>query len=101
MQRKAAEPEATEKPSKPRPTKPKTSGPRRLTYKEKMELGELPGRIDKLEKQIDEFHQQMADPTFYQQDGEEITQKMEQLKSLETELSEVFERWEALEELAD
>lgn len=73
---------------------------RRLTYKEKEELKALPAKIEEIEEQIQHLHNEMAQPAFYQQPGERIAQEQTRLKSLEAELAVVYERWEALEQLA-
>ena len=73
---------------------------RRLTYKEKEELKTLPAKIEEIEVQLQQLHNDMAQPTFYQQPGERIAQEQARLKSLEAELAVVYERWEALEQLA-
>jgi len=69
----------------------------KLSYKDQRELDQLPQQIEQLETDIDELHQQMADPAFYRQDGARISEQKEQLASLETELAQVYARWEALE----
>ncbi len=69
----------------------------KLSYKDQRELDQLPQQIEQLETDIDELHQQMADPAFYRQDGARISEQKEQLASLEAELAQVYARWEALE----
>ena len=49
--------------------KPKKEGPRRLTFKERKELEELPGLIEALEKEQAVLHERMADPAFYREAG--------------------------------
>ena len=41
----------------------------------------------------------MATPTFYQQDSAEIAQAVSQLKELQDELAQAYQRWEELEKL--
>ena len=77
--------------------KSKTEKPRRLSYNEKRELEGLPGKIDQLETNIGQIHRLMAEPEFYQQPGEVIAQQQEQLKTLESDLQQAYQRWEALE----
>ena len=92
-------PAAAEKvePAKGRTKPPPKERPRRLTYAEQRELEALPARIEQFETQIGELHQAMADPAFYRQDSSPIVQTNARLKSLERELAEAYERWEALE----
>ena len=83
---------------KPKPTPSKADQPRKLTYKEQLELKDLPGQIEQLESQQTELHATMADPTFYQQDGQAIAETTSKLKTLEATLEQVYARWEELEE---
>jgi ATP-binding cassette subfamily F protein uup len=71
---------------------------RRLNYREQQELKALPEAIEALEKEIDQLHQAMADPAFYQQPGSQIAEEQSRLKQLEDQLASTYERWEALEE---
>jgi ABC transport system ATP-binding/permease protein len=91
-----------EKPAtRPQPAKPAaTSGPRKLTYKERLELESLPERISQLESHIDALHTEMAQPQFYQQPGPQIAEAQARLKQLETDLSAAYARWEELERVA-
>ena len=43
----------------------------------------------------------MADPAFYKRDGTAIAQNKNRLTELESKLTEAFQRWEALEGVAD
>jgi len=66
---------------------------------EKRELEELPQRIEALELKQGEYHERMADPTFYQQDGADIAKAKAELDAIERELAETYLRWETLESL--
>ncbi len=70
---------------------------RKITYKEQMELRELPGKIEELELKVEDLHNLMADPGFYKQAGDKIAQATEKLKQLEAELESAYARWEELE----
>ncbi len=72
---------------------------KKLSYKDQRELDELPETIAELEAKIEEIQQRMAEPDFYQQAKEHITQANEEMVALEQSLEEVFERWEHLEAL--
>lgn len=88
--KKATKEKAPEMPS----TEPEK---RKLSYKEKRELESLPERIEQLELEIAQIHETMADPGFYQNPGDQIAKTTQQLESLQSELSNAFERWEELE----
>ncbi len=70
---------------------------RKLSYNEKRELEELPGRIEMLEAEQRELTVMMEDPAFYQQEGTVITQAVNRLQELHDELSRVYQRWVELE----
>ncbi len=71
---------------------------RRLSFKEKSELGALPATIETLETEIKNLHQVMARANFYQQPGEKIAQEQDRLQTLEARLAKSYQRWEELEE---
>jgi ATP-binding cassette subfamily F protein uup len=72
---------------------------KRLTFKEKQELESLPGKIEQLEAEIAALHADMAQPTFYQQPGEQIAAAQARLTQLEQGLASAYHRWEELEQL--
>ncbi|EMI19616.1 ABC transporter ATPase [Rhodopirellula maiorica SM1] len=77
--------------------KPAKPAAKKLSFKDKHELEQLPARIEKLEVQIAKLHDRMADPTFYQKGGAEIAKVSGELADLEQQLATAFERWEELE----
>jgi len=79
----------------------KSGSGRKLKYAEQQELAKLPGRIETLEAEIGQLHQIMADPVFYQSDAAKIADKQAELKQLEKDLKDAYERWELLELLAN
>ncbi|MCK4509065.1 MAG: ATP-binding cassette domain-containing protein, partial [Desulfuromonadales bacterium] len=81
--------------------KPKRERTRKLTFKEKHELEELPLQIDTLETEIAELHAKMADPDFYRTAGEQVATTTTRLEMIETELAETYTRWEELDSLSN
>jgi len=77
----------------------KETGLRKLTFKEIGELDELPGFIEKMEEEQQQLFQSLADPTFYQQDGERIGSMKSRLQQLENDLAAAYERWQQLESI--
>jgi len=77
-------------PGKKRPRSP-------LAHGEKLELADLPARIEELEAKLAGLHERMSDPTFFRQEGAVIADAQATLKSLEAEIGAAYERWEALE----
>ena len=89
----AAKPAATR--SEPRQPPPQRA--RRLTYKEQRELEALPQRIETLEAELGDLHQQTADPAFYRKAPAEIIRVKGRLDTLQKEVAEAYRRWEELE----
>ncbi len=70
---------------------------RTLTFKEKKDLEELPGRIEAMETERDQLYASLADPDFYRQEGDKIPVANTRIKELEQEIAAAYERWDSLE----
>lgn len=77
----------------------KNYAPKKLSYNAQRELTQLPEKIEKLENDISELQQKMADPLFYKQAQALIVETQEQLSAYEAELTAAYQRWEELESL--
>lgn len=76
----------------------KTATPKKqLTTDEKRELKDIPKKIEKMEIEQQQLHQQMADSNFYKKDKMTIIQVQTRLSTLEDELKNLYKRWELLE----
>ena len=84
---------AASRPAKPKPQKAR----QKLGYNEQRELKALPRKIEKLEASIAELQQRMAQPEFYQQAAADINDAQQRLKQQESELEQLYQRWEQLE----
>jgi ATP-binding cassette subfamily F protein uup len=91
-------------PSPPEKSRPKREAPRKLSFKERRELSELPGRIrdaeagiSALEAERDELQRSMADPAFYRQEGTLVAQGRARLEAVQAEIEEAYRLWESLE----
>jgi ABC transport system ATP-binding/permease protein len=74
---------------------------RRLSFREKQELEELPDRIEALETERDEIGETLADPALYQRDdGSRTTALTTRLEEIAGELETAYGRWEELADLA-
>jgi ATP-binding cassette subfamily F protein uup len=90
---------------KPRPAAPvKKPSPlpglqenKKLSFKEKRELGSLPPLIERLEQEHKELSLQMADPAWFCKPGF-ITLSKERLAQIDNDLSAAYLRWEDLSE---
>jgi ATP-binding cassette subfamily F protein uup len=81
-----------------RASAPATDRKRRMSYKDQLELTNLPAKIEAIEASIAAVHTKMAEPSFYQQGGAEIAKVQQELKQLESDLATAYERWETLEQ---
>lgn len=99
------QPQAAAAPAKPAPKKEKAraaagEGPRKLTFREKRELAELPQRIESMEAEQQALYQTLAAPAFYQQRGAGTAGINNRLAELEAALLVAYQQWEKLETLA-
>jgi len=70
---------------------------KKLNNKEQQELKSLPQKIEKLDAELKELHEKMADPQFYQQSAAEIAKATARVKVIPEELEAAYQRWEQLE----
>ena len=84
-------------PAKKIETKQMADRPRKLSFKEKKELEEIPKLIETLETEQQQLHDAMADPDFYKK-GPEIAPATARLEKLTKQLENAYERWQMLEE---
>ena len=68
----------------------------KLSYKDQQELDALPGKIETLEKEQEKLQATISQPDFYTGNQEQITQVLERLKIVESELEVTYQRWEEL-----
>lgn len=78
-------------------TNSSTPATQTLSDGERKELFNLPKQIERCEREQEKLHEKMADPDFYNQDQPKIDKVVNQLKKLENEGENLFERWEELE----
>ena len=81
--------------AKPRTDKPR---PAKLSYKLKLELEQLPGKISELEGEVAELQRAVSDPEFYARPQHEVNETLEHLAATENRLESTIERWMELEE---
>ncbi|MDZ7778384.1 MAG: ATP-binding cassette domain-containing protein [Gemmatimonadota bacterium] len=74
--------------------------PKKLTYNDQRELERLPGTIEKLEAELAEAHEALADPELYKRDPEAVSEVTRKAEALERKIEEAFDRWAELSERA-
>lgn len=79
------------------PTK-KTKKQSSLSYKERKELSGLPAKVEKLEQKQQVLFAEMAEPGFYDQSDEKVSDTAEKLKKLEQEIEQLYVRWRELDQ---
>ncbi len=84
---------------KPTPERPVSDRPRRLTFKERRELDELPAAIACLEAEQAAVHERLADPELYRSAAGLVAELRERLAAVEAGLVVAYARWEELEAL--
>ena len=82
----------------PIPAPKKQQASRKLSYKEQIELDQLPSKIKALEAEQAQINASLSDPAFYQSNNAEVSQVVDRLKVIEEELQQAYRRWEELEE---
>ncbi len=71
--------------------------PKRLSYRERRELEEMPGRIEALEAEQQSLAATISDPEFYKRDTAEIAAALARADAAERERSALYARWAELE----
>jgi len=74
--------------------------PRRISFKERQELEDLPGSIEGLEHERQTLVDLMASPDFYTTRGGDVAATTARLAAVEAQLAEAYARWVELETLA-
>ncbi len=75
----------------------KEKRPRKISFKEKKELSELPEKIETLEAEKERLYNIMASPEFYRDGGEKISSVKAEAEKIEEELNLAYKRWEDLD----
>ena len=78
-------------------TKEPSRARRKPSYKEQLELDQLPARIEALETEQKQLHAAVASEDFYKRPASEIHEALARLEELETLLLAAYTRWDALD----
>jgi len=98
-QRKESEPAPATKRSKAAAARA-AARPRKISFKERHELGELPARIEALEAEKEALFEKMAAPDFYATPAGDIARTNQRLAALDDEIHRDYARWSELEAMA-
>jgi ABC transport system ATP-binding/permease protein len=99
-QKKSVEPIAAARTARPRAERA-AAGSRRIGFKERRELGDLPAKIESLEAERDGLYARMASPSFYTTQRDEVATTKQRLSAVEDAIQAAYARWTELEALAN
>ena len=85
--------------SKTREDQENANSSKKLSYKLKHELEQLPDKIEALENELKELQKSTNEPNFYSQSFEQSAPTLERLKQCREELEQAVERWAELEDM--
>ena len=71
----------------------------KLSYKLKLELESLPGKIEELEQSISELEAKTTTPDFYEQDFSEQQPVLDELQQQHAALEQAMQRWDELDSM--
>jgi ABC transport system ATP-binding/permease protein len=98
--RRRAKPDTSKAPQE-RPAKPPAEAKRRLSFKEKHALRDLPARMSKLEVEIAALQRELADKALYARDPNRFAEVAARLTALQSELAGAEDRWLEIESLRE
>ena len=78
-------------------TESSVSSTKKLSYKEKRELEQLPGLIEQLEAELESLQAQVNAADFFKQSAEQTQSTLNQLQQTESKLAHAYARWEELD----
>ena len=79
------------------PVQASVTSVKKLSYKEKRELEELPALIEQLETQLATLQQSVNDAEFFKQSTEQTQSALNLLQQTESKLAQAYKRWEQLD----
>ena len=74
--------------------------PRKLSYNEQRELGDLPARIQALEDEQRQLQALAGGPSFYKESPGAIASTLERLEALQAAIADAYRRWDELDSRA-
>lgn len=99
QEKQAVQPAEKKVEKQPTPVAKPAAKTNKLSYKLKLELEQLPNKMEQLEADVEAQQNVVGDPDFFKQDSDITTKALNHLAQLESDLEAAFERWEELEEL--
>ena len=82
-------------------SKPRAAGnagdKKKLSFKEKREMEDLPRRIERMEAEQEELHARIASPEFYKEPPDAIARALARIDELKGSLHDAYARWDELD----
>jgi ABC transport system ATP-binding/permease protein len=78
-------------------TAPAPAARKKLSFNERRELADLPARIEALESEQAQLEAAIADPGFYRNPAQTITDTLARLETVQATLLEALARWDTLD----
>ena len=70
---------------------------KKLSFKEKREMEDLPRRIERMEAEQDGLHARIASPEFYKEPSDAIARALARIDELKNSLHDAYARWDDLD----
>ena len=99
QEKQAVQPAAKKVEKQPTPAAKPAAKTNKLSYKLKLELEQLPNKMEQLEAELEKQQERVSHEDFFKQDSDVTAKELNHLAQLESDLEAAFERWEELEEL--
>ena len=74
-----------------------TPAKKKLSFKEKREMEDLPKRIERMEAEQEELHARIASPEFYKEPPDAIASALARIDELKSSLHDAYARWAELD----
>ena len=74
-----------------------SSDKKKLSFKEKREMEELPARIERMEAEQEALHARIASPEFYKEPADAIARALARIDELKGSLHDAYARWDYLD----
>jgi ATP-binding cassette subfamily F protein uup len=74
-----------------------STGTKKLSFKEKREMEDLPGRIERLEAEQEELQARIASAEFYKEPPDAIARALARIDELKGSLHDAYARWDELD----
>ncbi len=79
--------------------KPKSNPPRRMSFKDKLELEQIEEKIMLAEAEVEQIENIFSSPDFYEKYATQTNELNQKLESAKEKVKKLYERWEELERI--